>query len=409
MNGFAYTAGDNFPATGGLRSGWWPQLAIPLRSLDGLLVLAAALLLSLGLVMVFSASVTVHSELASGELVSVPFKHVLRQGVFLFMGLCAGFVVLCLPLQVLHQYSSLLLLISVLLLALVLTPVGKSINGSQRWIPLGVMNFQVAEMVKLVMLIFTASFIDRAGKRLIEQWHYFLRPVLVLAMVVLLILCQTDLGTSVVIAVTVMTMLFLAGVKLWCFLAVATPGLLLFAGVAYFSPERLSRLKAYLNPWEDLYDTGYQLTRSLIAIGRGEWFGVGLGNSLQKHAYLPEAHTDFIFSIFAEEFGLVGVTLLLLLFSLLVGRILFIARKAARQNHVFGAYCCLGVAVMMAFQSFVNVSVASGLLPTKGLTLPFISYGGSSLIVCCVMLALVLRVNWEVEQQPKAAWQASHG
>lgn len=206
-------------------------------------------------------------------------------------------------------------------------------------------------------------------------------------------------------AATVMGMLFMGGARVWQFTLILLAGLGAMASVALLSPYRLQRLVTFLDPWADQYDSGYQLTQSLIAFGRGEWLGVGLGNSVQKLFYLPEAHTDFVFAIYAEEFGLLGVVLAIALYVLLVSRILHVARRAVAQEDWFAAYSCFGIATMLAGQAFINMGVTSGLLPTKGLTLPFISYGGSSLLMCCAMVALVLRINREMDDVPAVARQ----
>jgi len=232
-----------------------------------------------------------------------------------------------------------------------------------------------------------------------------MKPAGVLAAMIFLLLLEPDFGSAVVMSGTVLGMLFIAGVRLWQFSALLVLGVSGMAGIALMSPYRVQRLVTFLDPWADQYNTGYQLTQSLIAFGRGEWWGVGLGNSVQKLFYLPEAHTDFVFAIYAEEFGLLGVAVVIGLFILLVSRIFHVAKKALRRQDWFAAYSCFGIAMMLAGQTFINIGVTSGLLPTKGLTLPFISYGGSSLLICTAMVALVLRISREMDNAPAVAKQ----
>jgi len=233
--------------------------------------------------------------------------------------------------------------------------------------------------------------------RLQDSWHSFAIPLAVLGVYAFLLLLEPDFGSTVVLAATVLAMLFLGGVRLWQFLGLMAIGIAGVAALAFSSEYRFRRLVTFLDPWAQQFGDGYQLTQSLIAFGRGEWFGVGLGNSVQKLFYLPEAHTDFVFAILAEEFGLVGVLVVMALFALMIARILIIARKAVQRQDWFSAYVVFGIGILLAGQVFINIGVTSGLLPTKGLTLPFISYGGSSLLVCAAMIALVMRVGIEMD------------
>ncbi|MCB1841457.1 MAG: cell division protein FtsW, partial [Halioglobus sp.] len=234
-----------------------------------------------------------------------------------------------------------------------------------------------------------------------HHWQGFVKPMGVLFAATLLLLIEPDFGATVIVALTAFGMLFLAGVKLGHFLLVLLGALAAMLVLVISEPYRLKRLTAYTDPWADPYNTGFQLTQSLIAFGRGEWLGVGLGNSVQKLFYLPEAHTDFVFSIWAEETGFIGSLVVIGLFTALIGRILWAGRRALAASNPFGAYLCYGIALVFSGQAFVNMGVSSGLLPTKGLTLPFVSYGGTSLIVCCIMLALVLRVESETRNAPQ--------
>lgn len=293
----------------------------------------------------------------------------------------------------------LLLLVAALALTLVFIPgIGKTVNGSTRWIGLGPVNLQVSEVVKLAFIIYLSEYLVRRGDAVRENINCFLKPMLLVAGFAILLLLEPDFGATVVLLTTVMGMFFLYGVRLWIFavmVAIAGSGM---AILAITSPYRMERLTAFLNPWADPFNSGFQLTQALIAFGRGEWLGVGLGGSVQKLFYLPEAHTDFVYSVVAEELGMLGAGIVVLLFVLLVGRIFHIGKRAEQSGMIFGAYLSYGVAIWIALQAFINMGVNMGLLPTKGLTLPLMSYGGSSVIVMIVALALVLRVASELPQ-----------
>ena len=320
-----------------------------------------------------------------------------RHGVYMAMGVTVAMVVVSIPMSVWQRYAGYFLLLTLLLLVIVLIPgVGKKVNGSQRWLSLGIISVQVSEIAKFCAVVFFASFFARRYHELHFGWQGFLKPLLVVGLFVVLLLLEPDFGSSVVLSATVFAMMFIAGVRMWHFLLLIGLGVASLGAVAVFSPYRMQRLITFLDPWADQFNTGYQLTQSLIGFGRGEWFGLGLGNSLQKLFFLPEAHTDFIFAIIAEEFGLIGATIIIGLFVALILRIFTIAKNNLAVGKAFAAFAAFGVAILFSFQVFINVGVASGLLPTKGLTLPFISYGGSSLLVSCVLLAFVMRIEWEV-------------
>ena len=362
--------------------------------MDMPLVITVTLLASLGLVMVASASVS-YAEHNYGDGLYFVRRHL----IYMVMALIAGMVVLQVPVKALCRGSNLIVLASLMLLLLVLVPgVGREVNGARRWIGLGVINLQVAELAKLAAIIYIAAYIKRHPLEIREIWYNFLRPLSVIVAMAGILMLQPDFGSSVVILATVMGLFFLAGVRLWVFTVLLGAAAGFFALLAVASPYRMQRLVSFLDPWSDQFDSGYQLVMSLIAFGRGEWFGVGLGNSVQKLFYLPEAHTDFVFSIFAEEMGMFGVVLLIGLFVFLVHRIFAVARQAVQRQDWFCVYLVFGIGIMLAGQAFINIGVTSGLLPTKGLTLPFISYGGSSLIVSACMIALVLRVGAEMHE-----------
>jgi cell division protein FtsW len=349
-------------------------------------------LMSVGLVMVASASVA-FAAANYGDA----WYFAKRHGVYMAMGVTVAMVVVSIPMSVWQRYAGYFLLFTLLLLVIVLIPgVGKKVNGSQRWLSLGIISVQVSEIAKFCAVVFFASFFARRYHELHFGWQGFLKPLLVVGLFVVLLLLEPDFGSSVVLSATVFAMMFIAGVRMWHFLLLIGLGVASLGAVAVFSPYRMQRLITFLDPWADQFNTGYQLTQSLIGFGRGEWFGLGLGNSLQKLFFLPEAHTDFIFAIIAEEFGLIGATIIIGLFVALILRIFTIAKNNLAVGKAFAAFAAFGVAILFSFQVFINVGVASGLLPTKGLTLPFISYGGSSLLVSCVLLAFVMRIEWEV-------------
>ncbi|MDM3871753.1 putative lipid II flippase FtsW [Porticoccus sp. W117] len=369
-----------------------PLIAGDFQHLDGKLLLTVLALITLGVVMIYSASVN-FADVNFGDSLYF-FK---RQLMYLALGSVLGLVVLNIPVAFWYRYGLLLLAAAFALLLIVLIPgVGRSFNGSRRWLGLGPMTFQVSELVKLAVVLFMAGYLQRHQQVLRDNWKEIGKPLGILAALVGLLLLEPDLGSSVVLSATVLAMLFFAGAKLWQVgVLVGLAGSLLGLA-AVLSPYRLKRLVAYLDPWADQFGSGYQLSQSLIAFGRGEWFGVGLGNSVQKLGYLPEAYTDFVFAVYAEEFGLVGVVALIALFGLLLWRVFAIIRRAVRRCDWFAAYSVFGLGVLLAGQAFINIGVASGLLPTKGLTLPFVSYGGSSLLVSCVMVALILRFGMEL-------------
>lgn len=349
-------------------------------------------LMSIGLVMVASASVA-FAAANYGDA----WYFAKRHGVYMVMGATLAMVVVNIPMSVWQRYAGYFLLFTLLLLVIVLIPgIGKKVNGSQRWLSLGIISVQVSEIAKFCAVVFFASFFARRYHELHFGWQGFLKPLLVVGLFVVLLLLEPDFGSSVVLSATVFAMMFIAGVRMWHFLLLIGLGVASLGAVAVFSPYRMQRLITFLDPWADQFNTGYQLTQSLIGFGRGEWFGLGLGNSLQKLFFLPEAHTDFIFAIIAEEFGLVGATVIIGLFVALILRVFTIAKNNLAVGKAFAAFAAFGVAILFSFQVFINVGVASGLLPTKGLTLPFISYGGSSLLVSCVLLAFVIRIEWEV-------------
>lgn len=363
-----------------------------------LLVFGSAMTLMLiGFVAITSASV----EYAAVNYQN-PFHHSTRHLVYICLALSAAAFVYAIPARFWFNTGWIWLFVALLMLALVLIPgVGHKVNGSRRWLSLGVMTLQASEFAKLFLVVYLAGYLQRREEQVRSEWQGFVKPIAVVFAVTLLLMAEPDFGATVVTVGTAFGMLFLAGVRLGHFLLVVLGSVMALAILLVSEPYRLVRLTAYTDPWADQFNSGYQLTQSLIAFGRGEWLGVGLGNSVQKLFYLPEAHTDFVFSIWAEETGLLGAMLVIALFLLLVYRILQIARQQIASGDRFGGHVCNGVALIFAAQAFINIGVSTGLLPTKGLTLPLVSYGGSSLIAMCCMLALVLRIEREGRQGGK--------
>lgn len=358
---------------------------------DPILVVVIFSLLGLGLIMVTSASI----DLADRNL-NHPFYYTIRQCIGLMLGGVGALFVLAVPVQLWYRLSGTMMVMALILLALVLIPgVGKVVNGSARWLNLGVTAFQVSEFAKLAVVIYLSSYIVRHQQALREQISGFIRPMMLLSIVGALLVLEPDFGATVVIMTTALAMLFLAGVPLWQFLLLLLVVGSILGGVAISAPYRLERLTSFLDPWAVAFDSGYQLTQALIAFGRGEWFGVGLGSSIQKLFYLPEAHTDFVFAVLAEELGLFGALGTLSLYILFVWRGMIVGLNAEKRGDRFAAFICYGISLWVGLQTMINIGVNTGVLPTKGLTLPFLSYGGSSVSVICVAVGLLLRVDYE--------------
>ena len=354
-------------------------------------VFSTGLIICLGLVMLASASLGV-SESITGEA----FHFFKRQVTFLIIGLLVALFVYQMPINYWNKYSGILLGIAFLLLLIVLIPhVGKSVKGSMRWIPLGPVNFQPSELAKIAVIIYLASYLLRREKEVRNDWLGLIKPIGVLSLVSLLLLAEPDFGSVVVIMVTAFSMLFLCGVKLKNFITMVSIGVLIGGVLAIAKPYRMQRLIDFRDPFDKPFGSGYQLTQSLIAFGRGEWTGMGLGNSIQKLFYLPEAHTDFLFAVLSEELGLIGNLLVIVLFTALVISALFIGRASALKGELFSAYVAYGFAVLIGIQAVFNLGVNMGVFPTKGLTLPFMSYGGSSLIMNCMAMGILLRIDKE--------------
>ena len=360
--------------------------------LDPVLLGIVLTLLLGGFVILASASITI-ADTMTGE----PFFYVERQLLAAAIGAAAGAVCLFVPMHVWQSLGPLMLLVGLALLCIVLVPgIGYEVNGATRWVRFGIMNLQVSEPARLCLLLYIAGYTVRQQKALRESFVGFLRPMLVLSLCCALLLAEPDFGAAIVLLATALVMLFVAGARIRDFLVFFSTALAAMIVLAVTSPYRMKRLTGFLDPWADPYNSGFQLTQSLIAIGRGEWLGVGLGDGVQKLFYLPEAHTDFVFAVFAEEFGLLGSLALIALFLALLWRVFKLAVRAANSERFFEAYLATGLGTWLGLQAFINVGVNMGLLPTKGLTLPLVSYGRSSLIVTIVAIALLLRIHHEV-------------
>ena len=363
-------------------------------SLDIPLLVSALILLGLGLVMVASSSISI----AEREL-SDPLYYFWRQFSYSIVGLISAIIVFKIPLMFLQKTGPVLIVISMFLLMLVLVPgLGKEVNGSIRWLNFGIVSLQVSEFVKLSAVIYLAGYLVRHNEEVRTNLSGFLRPLVLIFIISLLLILEPDFGAVAVIAMTAMGMLWLGGASFFQFIFLMLTMVAVLSLVAISSPYRLERLTTFLNPWADPFNSGFQLTQALIAFGRGEWFGVGLGASVQKLFYLPEAHTDFVFAVLAEELGLFSAMIVILLFAFIVIRALMIGRRAEKRERPFTAFIAYGSGIWLGLQAFINIGVNMGVLPTKGLTLPLMSYGGSSLIIMCVVIAILLRADFETRQ-----------
>lgn len=348
-------------------------------------------LLGLGLVMITSAS----SEVAAAQTGN-PLYMMIRHVVYLVIGFIACGMTLMVPMATWQRLGGLLIVAAVGLLVMVLVPgLGHEVNGSMRWIGFGAFNVQPSEIAKVLAVIYLAGYLVRRQKEVRESWMGFFKPFVVLLPMAGLLLMEPDFGATVVMMGAAGAMLFLGGVGLFRFVLMVCLAALAVYGLVLAQPYRMARMTNFTDPWADQFGAGYQLSQALIAFGRGQWFGLGLGNSVQKQFYLPEAHTDFVFSILAEELGVVGSLCTVALFVFVCIRALYIGMWAEKAKQYFSAYVAYGLAVLWIGQFLINVGVNAGILPTKGLTLPFLSYGGSSLVICCVSLGLLLRIEWE--------------
>ena len=364
---------------------------------DHTLVWSSVLLLALGLVMVYSASIAIaEANRISGQQ---PMYYLMRHGIFLAIGIALAACAFQFPLRFWQRAAPYLFLLGAGLLTLVLVPgVGREVNGSQRWLSLYLLNLQPSELMKLFVVLYAADYTVRKAAHMHSLSRGFLPLFVVMLAIGALLLGEPDFGAFAVITVIAMGVLFLGGVN-WkpfaCLIALLIAGFLLLIWV---SPYRMQRVVGFMDPWADPFGKGYQLSHALIAFGRGEWLGVGLGASVEKLFYLPEAHTDFLLAVIAEELGFAGVALVILLFALVVVRAFAIGRQAAALERRFPALVAHGVGIWLGVQAIINMGVNMGVLPTKGLTLPLLSFGGSGIVANCCALAVLLRVDWENRQ-----------
>ncbi|MGL9759912.1 MAG: cell division protein FtsW [Symbiopectobacterium sp.] len=355
----------------------------------------------IGFVMVTSASMPVGQRLTND-----PFFFAKRDAFYLGLAFALALITMRMPIEVWQRYSPILLLLTLVMLLVVLV-VGGSVNGAVRWIALGPLHVQPAELSKLALFCYLSSYMVRKVKEVRSNFWGFCKPMGVMVVLAILLLMQPDLGTVVVLFITTLALLFLAGAKLWQFLAIIGCGMFAVGFLIVAEPYRMRRVTSFWNPWEDPFGSGYQLTQSLMAFGRGELWGQGLGNSVQKLEYLPEAHTDFIFSILGEELGYIGVVLALLIIFSIAFRAMSIGKRALEINQRFSGFLACSIGIWFSFQTLVNVGATAGMLPTKGLTLPLISYGGSSLIIMSTAIVLLLRIDFETRLTKAQAFTRS--
>lgn len=380
----------------------WERPNTSAVTFDRAYVILALSMYVIGLVMVTSSSMPIAERLFNN-----PFHFVTRQVIYIGLSLCIASAVMKVPMSRWHDNSWHLLLVGLGLLVLVLL-VGRSVNGSTRWIPLGPITIQAAEPAKLFFFCYLSAYLVRRREEVMENVKGFIKPLIVFFLLALLLLAQPDLGTIIVMFVTTFGLLFLAGAKLWQFICVASVGVVALSLLAVFEPYRWRRVTSFLDPWEDPFGSGYQLTQSLMAYSRGEFWGQGLGNSIQKLEYLPEAHTDFVMAVLAEEFGFLGISLVVLLSMTLVIKAVLLGRKAVNKEKYFEGFFAYAIGIWLCFQAAVNIGASAGIVPTKGLTMPLISYGGSSMIVMTVAITVLLRIDHELRVQSIQATTKSH-
>ena len=362
------------------------------RAIDWPLLSVALILMVIGLAMVESSSISVAAVRHSD-----PFFFLKRQLMAVGLGVCGAlFIIARVSTKMMERTSVLIFAGTVVALALVLIPgIGVEVNGARRWIRLGVMNLQVSELAKLSAALYVSGYLMRHGERLRSSFDAFIKPVVLIGLMGALCLKEPDYGSTVMIMAIAVGTIFLGGVRVWQFLVCLVLLVALGAFFIWTSEYRMNRVLDFFDPWANAYDGGFQLVQALIAVGSGSITGVGFGNSVQKLFYLPEAHTDFVFAVFAEEMGLIGVVVLISIYMFLVYRILNVALLAQRAGNGFGAFVSYGIAIWLSLQSLISMSVNLGLLPTKGLTLPMVSYGGSSMLSVCLALGVVMRVSLE--------------
>ena len=363
---------------------------IRMPGVDGVLLAAVMVLVGLGIVMVASASMHLSSH--DGDALRFVDRHLLA----LALGAGAGWLAYRMPMGWWRQWSTILYFLGLALLLLVFVPgLGREANGALRWVAAGPLSLQTSEFMKVFVVLYMSGYLVRRQFEVASSLWGFVKPIFLLVIACSLLMLQPDFGTTAVLLMTAFGMLFLGGAPLWQFAALLSLAVGALMTLVWISPYRLERVTTFLNPWEHAQDSGYQLAQALIAFGRGEWVGVDLGNGIQKQFYLPEAHTDFVMAVIGEEFGLLGTLVVIGMFCLIVWRSYAIGARAELRGDRYAAYVSYGLGLWLGMQAFINIGVNVGLLPTKGLTLPFLSYGSNSLIVCCIAVGLLLRVRYE--------------
>lgn len=373
---------------------------------DSLLLAVCTSLLLIGFIMVASASLHLGVKIADDS-----WYYPLRQLLHIGLGLVMGCAVAVVPMRLWQEYGTTLFLAGLCLLVIVLIPgFGVKVNGSVRWLSIAGLRIQVSEVVKFFSVIYMAGYVTRHQTSVRDSAYGLLKPLGLFSIASLLLLLEPDFGSAVVILMIAMGIMFLAGARLSQYLILLGILAVLALMLVYFSPYRWDRVVSFMNPWADPLNSGFQLVQALISFGRGEWFGVGLGSGIQKLFYLPEAHTDFLFSVIAEELGLIGVIAVIALFAVFIWRSFLIAMAAEQAGQQFSAFVAYGLSIWFGFQTFVNMGVNMGILPTKGLTLPLMSYGGGSMMIMCCAVALLFRVQSEVAEANASSTRASrHG
>lgn len=363
-----------------------------LPDMDWALLFCVLLLLGFGFVMVASASMSI-----ADRVFDAPFHFITRHALALGLALVAGLLVFAVPLDWWERSGAALFFLGMILLVLVLVPgIGHTVNGATRWIPLGSLNIQSSELMKFFAVIYVSGYLVRRHEEVATRLSGFLKPMILMVIASVLIMRQPDFGTTAVLLATVLGLLFLGGVQVTHFAALFVMLAMAAVMLVVLEPYRLQRVTSFLDPFADPFNTGFQLSQALIAFGRGEWLGVGLGNGIQKQFFLPEAHTDFLMAVVGEEFGLVGTLTVMAAFAFFVWRAVSIGARAERAGWWFSAYAAHGFGLGIGLQALINIGVNVGLFPTKGLTLPFMSYGSNSLIVACMAVGLLLRIDLEL-------------
>jgi len=363
--------------------------------LDYFLLFICISLLIMGFIVVTSSSLHLGEKMV-GDSLYYPVKQLIH----IALGLTVAVAVTYIPLRLWEQAGAWLFIVGLALLVIVLIPgIGIKVKGSIRWMAIGGLRVQVSEIVKFISVIYMAGYVTRHQEHVQQSTYGLVKPLLLFSIACFLLLLEPDFGSAVVILVIAMGVMYLSGARLWQFLILIAIVSVLAMLLVYFSPYRWARVTGFIDPWADAQNTGFQLVQALISFGRGEIFGVGLGSGIQKLFYLPEAHTDFLFSVLAEELGLVGVLSIIVLFSLLLWHSFALAIKAEQVGETFAAFIAYGLGIWFGFQAFVNMGVNMGILPTKGLTLPLMSYGGGSMIVMCAAMALLFRVYSEIKEK----------